>query len=91
MVLPNTPVSAAYARAEAWRTTVEESSVYWLEWSGSATLSLGVAGFPDHGATSDEVMMAADAAVYQAKSAGRDRTVLSTRVRLPIDAGTSGT
>ena len=85
MVLPNTPVEVAYVRAEEWRAAVKDSSVYWMEWSEPTTLSLGVAGFPEHGATSDEVMIAADGAVYEAKRLGRDRTVLSERVALRTD------
>jgi diguanylate cyclase (GGDEF)-like protein len=39
----------------------------------STTISLGVAMFPDHGSTGEEVIAAADAALYRAKKAGRDR------------------
>ena len=38
------------------------------------TLSAGIALYPDHGATANDVVQAADAALYTAKSAGRDRT-----------------
>jgi two-component system cell cycle response regulator len=38
----------------------------------SITVSTGVAVFPDHGNTGAEVLAAADAALYAAKSAGRD-------------------
>lgn len=78
LVLPNTSVADAFVRAEEWRAAVKESSVYSTEWSEPTTLSLGVAGFPDHGTGSDEVMAAADVALYEAKSAGRDRTVVAT-------------
>jgi diguanylate cyclase (GGDEF)-like protein len=37
------------------------------------TLSLGVAVYPEHGQTAQELLLAADAALYQAKSDGRDR------------------
>ena len=37
------------------------------------TLSMGVSAYPDHGATGDALIKAADAAMYQAKAAGRDR------------------
>ncbi len=42
---------------------------------GNVTLSLGVALFPAHGDTRDAVLRAADAALYRAKRAGRDRVV----------------
>lgn len=43
------------------------------------TLSLGVAVYPEHGQTAQELLLAADAALYQAKADGRDR--LATTVR----------
>jgi len=42
------------------------------------TVSAGVATFPEHGAAGDELIRIADAALYRAKSAGRDRVVLGT-------------
>ena len=43
----------------------------------SITLSFGVAAYPDHGATRDAVLRAADTALYRAKHAGRDRVVVA--------------
>jgi diguanylate cyclase (GGDEF)-like protein len=82
LVLPNTLVSTAHARADEWRRSVKASSVYWMGWTEPTTLSLGVAGFPEHGANALEVMAAADAALYEAKRAGRDCTVVSEVVDL---------
>jgi diguanylate cyclase (GGDEF)-like protein/PAS domain S-box-containing protein len=39
------------------------------------TLSIGVAIFPDHGNSADEVISCADAALYLAKEGGRDRVI----------------
>ena len=39
------------------------------------TLSIGVAVFPDHGDSADEVIRRADSALYLAKEGGRDRVV----------------
>jgi diguanylate cyclase (GGDEF)-like protein len=37
------------------------------------TISCGVADYPAHGVTRDEIVAAADAALYLAKQAGRNR------------------
>lgn len=42
----------------------------------AVTVSIGVATFPDHGASGDSLFRRADAAVYAAKDLGRDRVVV---------------
>ena len=41
------------------------------------TLSIGIGEFPEHGQTGEEVISAADEALYAAKRAGRNRVVRS--------------
>src|SRR6266849_184915 len=43
---------------------------------GSLTLSIGVAEYPDGGDTPEELIASADAAMYRAKSAGRNQVVV---------------
>ena len=40
------------------------------------TISAGVATFPDHGTTRDELVKSADAGLYAAKQGGRNRVLL---------------
>lgn len=47
----------------------------------TVTLSAGVAAFPDHGTTRDDLIRAADAGLYAAKQAGRNRICLATAAR----------
>jgi diguanylate cyclase (GGDEF)-like protein len=44
---------------------------------GPITLSVGIAIFPDHGDSGLAVLQAADAAMYRAKAAGRNRVVVT--------------
>jgi diguanylate cyclase (GGDEF)-like protein len=48
-----------------------------LQMKSHGRISLGIAIFPDQGHTADEVITAADAALYRAKQAGRDRVEIA--------------
>ena len=54
----------------------------------SVTVSLGVGMFPKHGATGQDVLRAADDAMYRAKAAGRNRVVVADD-RRKISSGQS--
>jgi len=72
LILPGLTVEAALRRAEQLRTAFAELR---LESAGSmlsATLSAGIAAYPDHGKTEEDLLRAADQAMYAAKAAGRN-------------------
>ncbi len=46
----------------------------WDERAGAVTASVGIAMFPEHGSSLEEVARHADGAMYRAKALGRDRT-----------------
>jgi diguanylate cyclase (GGDEF)-like protein len=76
VILPRVPLQAAAQRAESWRTACQELKVDYEGAVLQCTLSLGVAEFPRHGATGDELLCQADSALYMAKRAGRNRVAV---------------
>ncbi|HEY8865619.1 MAG TPA: GGDEF domain-containing protein, partial [Solirubrobacteraceae bacterium] len=73
LVLPETDQHEAYLTGERMRMRFAE---IFSERPTPLTMSFGVATYPDHGATDDDLLRAADEALYAAKALGRDRTVL---------------
>jgi diguanylate cyclase (GGDEF)-like protein/PAS domain S-box-containing protein len=63
-------------REEAGRLRVE----YGHQPLGNITISAGVAVFPEHGHAVEELLKAADAALYRAKAGGRDRVMVAAVV-----------
>jgi diguanylate cyclase (GGDEF)-like protein len=47
----------------------------------AVTLSIGVAAFPEHGSTTEQVLRMADQCLYQSKTEGRDRVTVALRQR----------
>ena len=78
LILPTASQKITQMRAEQMREGARHLIVQYGDKTLEAvTLSLGVAGFPDHGSTNDAIFRAADTALYCAKSEGRDRVVVA--------------
>jgi len=78
LILPEAALNCARSRAEQLRETAKHLHVSHLgESLGPVTISLGVAAFPEHGASGEDLIENADAALYRAKSEGRDRVVVA--------------
>jgi diguanylate cyclase (GGDEF)-like protein len=70
VILPATPLTDAVLVAERLRRAVAEASAG----KGTpVTISCGVATYPQHATQADTLIDAADAAMYRAKEAGKDR------------------
>jgi diguanylate cyclase (GGDEF)-like protein len=79
LILPDSSLEDTWRRAEQLRKAVKQLHVrHGGEPLGVVTISVGVASFPEHGATPEAVLRAADMALYQAKADGRDRAVRQT-------------
>jgi diguanylate cyclase (GGDEF)-like protein/PAS domain S-box-containing protein len=79
VILPTADLAATRSRAERVRSKLKELTIMHQGRSmGMITISVGVAAFPGHGTSPKELMAAADAALYEAKRAGRDQVVVAT-------------
>ena len=79
MILPTANLEAACERAERLRLKMKELTVLHQGRSmGMLTVSIGVSEFPEHGLSPQELMAAADAALYEAKRAGRDQVSVAS-------------
>lgn len=85
VVLPETPVDGCLIVAERLRNAMTavkiESGVSEIP---PITISVGVAIFPDHGASIEDVIRSADKALYAAKQAGRNRVEVAA-VAAPVE------
>jgi diguanylate cyclase (GGDEF)-like protein/putative nucleotidyltransferase with HDIG domain len=73
LLLPETDEHGAYVIAERLRHAVRDA---FAPDQVALTVSFGVAAYPNHGATGDQLLRAADQALYVAKELGRDRTAI---------------
>jgi diguanylate cyclase (GGDEF)-like protein len=78
IILPNSDKVGAFLAADRLREIVEEEPFEGEQHqpSGKITLSLGISSFPEHGDNVEILMDRADKALYSAKEAGRNKTVI---------------
>jgi diguanylate cyclase (GGDEF)-like protein len=74
LLAPDTDEHGAYVLADRLRREVREAFG-----KTGLTVSLGIASYPKHGGTAEELLSGADRAIFAAKSLGRDRTVIYNR------------
>ncbi|MDJ0662281.1 MAG: diguanylate cyclase [Crocosphaera sp.] len=77
LIFPHASLENTYQRAETLRRKIKRLHFrYQQHHLKSVTVSVGVANFPHHGVTGEEVVHHADLALYAAKEQGRDRTII---------------
>jgi diguanylate cyclase (GGDEF)-like protein len=76
LILRETTRSDAVVLAERVRSAIEHHFAA-PSHPRAITISIGVAGLPEHGPSGDTLTHAADEALYEAKSAGRNRVVVA--------------
>jgi len=82
LLMPTMPLEIALERAESLRHGFGTLDVSFGDFRLQTTVSIGIAVYPGHGTTPDELIRAADRALYRAKHGGRNRV----ETELPLDA-----
>jgi diguanylate cyclase (GGDEF)-like protein/PAS domain S-box-containing protein len=78
--LPETSLEDARVRAEHLCDAIAHTTIQYMGKSlGPVTISAGVAALPENGTSQDELVRAADKALYQAKEQGRNRVVMADK------------
>jgi diguanylate cyclase (GGDEF)-like protein len=80
ILLPETRSKDAITVADGVRAAVEETSNSWLF---PVTISVGLVEYPVHGSTIEELINRAEEALKNAKSAGKNRTVMAEEINGP--------
>jgi diguanylate cyclase (GGDEF)-like protein len=75
VLLPETPAKGAFEVAERIRNTIASRPLEMGEQRIASSVSVGIATFPEDGASLDALAAHADRAMYSAKQAGRNRSM----------------
>lgn len=83
VLMPETPSGAAAGVANRIRQRIETAPLAIDDKKIMATVSIGVASYPDHGNSLDTILEKADQAMYASKAGGRNRaTVYNEKIAL---------
>jgi diguanylate cyclase (GGDEF)-like protein len=75
VILPSTDMEQAVAVAERLRSSIEQAS---REWLYPTSVSIGIAYYPKHGFTANELLEAAEGALNEAKADGKNKVMVAT-------------
>lgn len=77
VVMPHIDATQAFKRIDAYRKQIEATPITYASHTISLTISGGIATYDAHGKTQDEVIKAADDALYASKSNGRNQITIA--------------
>lgn len=72
VILPETSLKKAEELAERLRMQTEELNIALKQTTLKITISIGISSYPEHGKSYEQLLEAADSAMYQAKMNGRN-------------------
>jgi diguanylate cyclase (GGDEF)-like protein/PAS domain S-box-containing protein len=74
LILPGMESESAFIRAEILRSELSSIQFSFSSQYKPITISIGISSYPEQGRTNDELLSAADSALYHAKQSGKDCT-----------------
>ncbi len=77
LILPEASLENTRQRAEFLREEAQKLKIMYREKQLQVSISVGVAALPNHGSDVKEAVKAADAALYRAKTGGRNQVVVA--------------
>ena len=72
LVMPNICLDSTSKRARELHQNIDGMNIPYGRFNLSVTVSMGIACYPTHGTTKEELLRAADKALYKAKHSGRN-------------------
>jgi diguanylate cyclase (GGDEF)-like protein/PAS domain S-box-containing protein len=85
LVMPNIGIETARQRAGELHQMINSLNILYGVFNLTTTISMGVAAYPEHGKTKEELLRAADRAMYIAKNTGRNRVVVYEEPEWSVD------
>jgi len=76
LVMPNIGIAIAKERADELHQIINALNIPYGRFNLTTTISMGIAWYPKHGATKEDLLRAADKAMYVAKNTGRNCVVI---------------
>lgn len=76
LLQPNMPLDVSQERAEALRAACSAMTFRFQEFRIQTTISIGIASYPEHETSPDQLAHRADLALYRAKTEGRNRVIV---------------
>ena len=73
LVMPNISIGVAKERAQSLHKSISSLYIPFGRFNLNITVSMGISTFPAHGENKEDLLRAADRALYAAKRAGRNR------------------
>ena len=76
VIMPKMSVERALERVEAWRVELQATTIVCADCPINVTVSAGIAAFPEHGDTPEQLLARADQMLYRSKREGRNRATV---------------